>query len=485
MNKRNKIQEDTYQSPFDMYKDEVNYDIIVEGTIGFEVVGLENRPTPDEEQIQDGTHEIFEQLEELTKDRDYIDDAFGQDGVAKGQSYMEFTDQEINNDKLYFKVGISRKGQTKDIKAQDIADCLAQIMEDLDINTDAVSVLGWQNEEESVEPTYVKLKLIGKPETKILKDDTLTESVNDDNTEKYKLVLYSKIGNEFKPDVFVNISPFDGNILVADNSKEAQSYADTDKEVNSIINRFESVPENKKRYEIRMIPEKEAEQFEKENMEESNSIADIDRKLVMEGKLEFIKENNIKSIILNDDGIMELYENNKLIDSKPFSKLGVQRECKSIIQEGFSSFIKLSEDTKADEIKDSKGDNIDLDQTKQNIEQSIEKVDELQDLKDELQNKVDNLYNESKIEEEKIDKFISTPFTQKLLNSEEIYNLKPEEELTVEQVAYITNLFGSLDDFMDSLKQLTEMVALSPDIHFISIDEYVQEMEKEFNKGVK
>ena len=125
---------------------------------------------------------------------------------------------------------------------------------------------------------------------------------------------------------------------------------------------------------------------------------------------------------------------------------------------------------------------MDLDQTKQNIEQSIEKVDELQDLKNQLQDKVDNLVNESKIEEEKINKFVSTPFTKNLLNSIEIYDLKPEEELTVEQVAYITKLFGSLEEFKESLIQLTELAAFPPQVHFISIDEYIQEMEKEFNK---
>lgn len=387
MNRRNKIQEDI-----------TDYDIIVEGTIEYKVVGLEDSPTPDEEQIQDGEEKIFKQLDDLANDRDYIDDTFEQDGVAKGQVHIEFSDQEIDNNKIYCKVNVSTKGATTDIKAQDIADSLAQILKDLDANTEIESVTGWSNDEEDVESTYVKLKLIGEPETKILKDT--------------------------------------------------------------------------------------ANQSEKDNVKESKFIDTIDRELVMKGRLDFIKENSMKSIILNDDGIMELYENNNLIDSKPFSKLGIQRECKSIFQEGYSTYIKLQEDIKSDEIKDSNGDNVDLDQTKQNIEQSIEKVDELQDLKNELQDKVDNLYNESKVEEEKVDKFISTPFTKKLLNSEEIYNLKPEEELTVEQVAYITNLFGSLDDFMDSLKQLTEMVALSPDIHFISIDEYVQEMEKEFNKEV-
>lgn len=466
MNKENKIQEDL-----------VNYDIVAEGTIKYKISGVEDSPTPDEEQIQDGEEKIFKQLEDLANDQDYLDDTFEQDGVAKGHTIMEFSDKDVNDDKLYFKVSVSTKDSTKEIKAQDIADSLAQILKDLDANTEIELVDGWSNDYEDIEPTYVKLKIVGNPETKILKND-LVESKND--TDKYKLVLYTKMGNDYEPDVFVKNSVFNNGIAVADNYEDAQSYSQ--QEADKIINTFEQIPENKKTWEIRMIPEDEAQQFEKDNMKESKLIDTVDRKLVMGGKLNFIKENNTKSIILNDDGIMELYENNKLINSKPFSKLGVQRECKSIFQEGYSAYIKLQEDTKSNEITDSNGDNVDLDQTKQNIEQSIEKVDELQDLKNQLQDKVDNLVNESKIEEEKINKFVSTPFTKNLLNSIEIYDLKPEEELTVEQVAYITKLFGSLEEFKESLIQLTELAAFPPQVHFISIDEYIQEMEKEFNK---
>lgn len=439
MNKRNKIQE-TYESSFEQYKDKVDYDIILEGTIGYEVVGADESSTPTEEQLQDGEEKIFEQIKSLINNEDFLYDIFEDTGIARGRIYGEFTDQEVNDNKLYFKLGISKEESTKKLDVNEIKEYFEQFLEDLGSNVDLESVMGWSNEEEDVEPTHVELDITGKPEIKILKNET------------------------------------------------------------------ESVKDNK--------------------VTESKIIDSIDRKLVMEGKLAFIKENNIKSIILNDDGIMELYENKKLIDSKPFSKLGVQRLYKSIMQENYSIYIttgeypvysskkydtvdteeqaqdivaelnsqgigasyekdeNLQEDVKSDEIKNSNGDNIDLEQTKQNIEQSIKKVDELQDLKDELQDKVDNLYNESKIEEEKITSFTSTPFTQKLLNTQEIYNLKPEEELTVEQVAYITNLFGSLDDFKESLIQLANTTTLPTEIHFISIDEYIKEMENEFNKEV-
>lgn len=439
MNKRNKIQE-TYESSFEQYKDKVDYDIILEGTIGYEVVGADESSTPTEEQLQDGEEKIFEQIKSLINNEDFLYDIFEDTGIARGRIYGEFTDQEVNDNKLYFKLGISKEESTKKLDVNEIKEYFEQFLEDLGSNVDLESVMGWSNEEEDVEPTHVELDITGKPEIKILKNET------------------------------------------------------------------ESVKDNK--------------------ITESKIIDSIDRKLVMEGKLAFIKENNIKSIILNDDGIMELYENKKLIDSKPFSKLGVQRLYKSIIQEGYSIYIttgeypvysskkydtvdteeqaqdivaelnsqgisagyekdeNLQEDVKSDEIKDSNGDNIDLKQTKQNIEQSIEKVDELQNLKDELQDKVDNLYNESKIEEEKITSFVSTPFTQQLLSTEEIYNLKLEEELTVEQVAYITKLFGSLEEFKNNLIQLTDIASMPPQIHFISIDEYIKEMEKEFDKEV-
>ena len=439
MNRKNKIQE-TDESSFEQYKNKVDYDIILEGTIGYDITGVENSPTPSEEQLQDGEEKIFKQLEQDMNDEDYLYDMFKDTGIARGRIYGEFTDQEVNDNKLYFKLGISKEESTKKLDINEIKEYFEQFLEDLGSNVDLESVMGWSNEEEDVEPTHVELDITGKPEIKILKNET------------------------------------------------------------------ESVKDNK--------------------VTESKIIDSIDRKLVMEGKLAFIKENNIKSIILNDDGIMELYENKKLIDSKPFSKLGVQRLYKSIIQEGYSIYITtgeypvynskkydtvdteeqaqdtvaelnsqgigasyekdetLQEDIKSNEIKDSNGDNIDLEQTKQNIKQSIEKVDELQDLKNELQDKVDNLYNESKIEEEKITSFVSTPFTQQLLSTEEIYNLKLEEELTVEQVAYITKLFGSLEEFKNSLIQLTDIASMPPQIHFISIDEYIKEMEKEFDKEV-
>ena len=63
---------------------------------------------------------------------------------------------------------------------------------------------------------------------------------------------------------------------------------------------------------------------------------DIDKKLVQNTELTFLKENLTKTLLLNDDGIVELYEEGKLIDSKPFSKINVERDYKKIIQEGYT-----------------------------------------------------------------------------------------------------------------------------------------------------
>ena len=109
---------------------------------------------------------------------------------------------------------------------------------------------------------------------------------------------------------------------------------------------------------------------------ESKISENIDKQLVSEGKLLFEKDNDIKSIILSDDGMIELYENDKLLESSAFSKLNVLRTCKSIVQEGYT--LSGSEEQ------------VDADEVKSNIEQGIERVDELQDLKDELIDKVDN-----------------------------------------------------------------------------------------------
>ena len=70
--------------------------------------------------------------------------------------------------------------------------------------------------------------------------------------------------------------------------------------------------------------------------ESKNVIDNIDKKLVSESKLQFRRNNDRQDFKLTDDGIVEHYVSNKLVNSFAFSKLGVLRECKTLIQEGYS-----------------------------------------------------------------------------------------------------------------------------------------------------
>lgn len=150
--------------------------------------------------------------------------------------------------------------------------------------------------------------------------------------------------------------------------------------------------------------------------EESINLDDIDKKLVSEGKLIFRKEESNKSIVLSDDGMIELYGNSELLNSLPFSKLGLIRECKSIIQQGY----KFEESTIVS--NNNLSNDIDVAQSKKDLEQNIKDVDELQKLKDELDDKVDKLVNESKVTDgyieldKRLDELIANNATDKELD---------------------------------------------------------------------
>ena len=174
----------------------------------------------------------------------------------------------------------------------------------------------------------------------------------------------------------------------------------------------------------------------------------VDKELVTKGELLFIKENNTCTLTLTDDGVVEYYKDNKLIESKPFSKLTINRLCTQLLQEGYTltednegeynvyllvggdgvynselvctvtskeqaedkvlelqsetgcnAYYEkvLSENKKLNEADNSERQQ-DLEQTEQELKDQIEKVDELQNLKNELEDKVDKLVNESKEE---------------------------------------------------------------------------------------
>lgn len=80
--------------------------------------------------------------------------------------------------------------------------------------------------------------------------------------------------------------------------------------------------------------------------ENKDILNNIDKKLVSENKLLFSNGDNTKAYLLTDDGIVECYKNAKLEDIFSFSKLGVIRECKQIVQEGYTLLNELDGDLK-------------------------------------------------------------------------------------------------------------------------------------------
>ena len=88
MNKRNKIQE-VNESPFEKYQEEINYDIILEGTIPYDITGIEDSPEPALEQIQDGEEQIFKQLESDMSNEDYLEPAKAIYNFSKNNDYYK------------------------------------------------------------------------------------------------------------------------------------------------------------------------------------------------------------------------------------------------------------------------------------------------------------------------------------------------------------------------------------------------------------
>lgn len=291
------------------------------------------------------------------------------------------------------------------------------------------------------------------------------------------------------------------------------------------------------------------------NIKEINEA--MDKELVTKGKLYFVKENSSKMVNLTDDGEVEFYENKELKSTIPFSKTGVIKECKDILAEGYI----LQEETENNTNTDGTPD-IDVQQTKKNLEQGIKDVDELQNLKDELNDKMNNLVKESvqddlyvlvlytnvndnldpdviidnngvvqddldsapkyskeeveqmaknlndsinseqweircipvneatkmkmlnetkqlKLENLKDESFPSTEFTQRELTPLEVNKLDCQQDLSIEQCAWIITHFDSLDNFEESFKQFINIISVGDNIPFISIDEYINGLLQE------
>lgn len=258
---------------------------------------------------------------------------------------------------------------------------------------------------------------------------------------------------------------------------------------------------------------------------DENRLLNIDKELVSEGKISLRNSNDICRYSLNDEGIVEQYLNENLVNSFAFSKSRILNECKDLINEGY-----LLEDSEPEDIVD-----FDTEEAQQNLEQGIEQVDKLQQLKDELVNKVDTLMNESKSEvynnlknelsklldnnasftklnnflEQAADReditnqeytelqkiaqdyyridesnditeeFPSTTYTSKVLNSSEVLGLDLENNLNEEQKQWIIKYLGSLDEVKESFIFLTSLIDSQEEI--LSIDEYVNRLLKSTN----
>lgn len=135
-----------------------------------------------------------------------------------------------------------------------------------------------------------------------------------------------------------------------------------------------------------------------EIISENKSIDNIDKVLVNESAIQFNRGNDTQKLYLTSDGVVEKYLNENLIGTMPFSKLGVIRESKSLLADGYTlTWVdrgtgNLNEATITNP---NNNDSISLDddpeQIKQDLQQEIQDVEEIQTLKDELEDKLDTL----------------------------------------------------------------------------------------------
>ena len=134
--------------------------------------------------------------------------------------------------------------------------------------------------------------------------------------------------------------------------------------------------------------------------ENKKYLDNIDKTLVNEGKVSFSRAGETQSLVLTSDGIVERYINENLCNTMPFSKLGVIRECKALVTDGYTltwtdrGTGNLQEAT-ITPISNNNDNKITLDddpeQIKKDLQQNIKDVDEIQTLKDELEDKLDTL----------------------------------------------------------------------------------------------
>lgn len=271
---------------------------------------------------------------------------------------------------------------------------------------------------------------------------------------------------------------------------------------------------------------------------ECNEI-DYDKELVNKGTLKFKNyiKRETKTVSLNDDGVVEVFKENKWINSQPFTKIGVNNICKSIIKEGYI--------LKETEVTTSNGETVDTEKEKEELEQTSKELDDIKTLKQEIEDKVDEILEESKeifvIKNTKLNKYLMdntntdnwtytkdknkakkfnsyeevydfiekeskfgnngaqyweeeqlennleesvinpTPFptseyTEKVLTPLEIQGFDAEKDLTEEQLNWLNTQSIAISDLEEALKQFAEYISVGENIPFISICDYIQEV---------
>lgn len=204
------------ESPFEQYKNEVKYDVIIEGTVPYKVQGVEDEPTPVEDQLIWGEEDLFKYIEDkLLKNEDYLYDCFKETGIARGRIYGEFSDKDVNDNKLYFKFGISKKEAEKNLDIKEIQEYFEDFLLNVgdDVEYASVTGLGTGDEDDDYEPTYVELKIVGKPEVNVLKNDLSKKQESFDKQLVYNGELYFRNNqNNIKHIVLTD----EGNVNVYD-----------------------------------------------------------------------------------------------------------------------------------------------------------------------------------------------------------------------------------------------------------------------------
>lgn len=200
-------------NPFDYYKDKVKYDYVLKGKMKYSYDGGVER-----QQI-DASFEIEKQIEELLKDEDYNKIIF--DDVELGRVYPRL-DEMAEYIEITF--GISLIDNEEKPTLQDLKEHVEEYMHVLDSNLNGVSVMGWYNEEEEVEPTLVWLKGSKDIQVEVIDQpkEEKEESININTIDK-KLVTEEKLSFKLNESIKELVLDDDGNIQKLENGKVIES----------------------------------------------------------------------------------------------------------------------------------------------------------------------------------------------------------------------------------------------------------------------